>query len=235
MFRSSQKLVFDTVYKRLPTCLYHGFRRADSTPRVFPVTGRNEHARPGGRTIGGSQRPHFIVKQPYILEAPAGKVLRQHRAERFVQGIHGAVAPGSSMLDIPSDLNGDGGLAYGVRVNLAFFSQDTIIDPVEYFKDRFITMACTQHEQFERSFSPLELVALVLELFDLPEDLKRVYTEMKLDLPRYNGDDSWQLPMPARFVIDRQGIMRYADFDPDYTTRPDPEETLAVLRKMSGA
>ncbi|HVB99342.1 MAG TPA: peroxiredoxin-like family protein, partial [Candidatus Dormibacteraeota bacterium] len=71
--------------------------------------------------------------------------------------------------------------------------------------------------------------------FQVPEDLKRVYIEMKLDLPRYNGDDSWQLPMPARFVVDREGIIRYADFDPDYTTRPDPEETLAALRELSGA
>lgn len=69
-------------------------------------------------------------------------------------------------------------------------------------------------------------------VFPIPEDLKRVYLEMKIDLPRYNGDNSWELPMPARFVIDSQGIIRYADFDPDYTTRPDPEETLAALRKM---
>jgi len=70
-------------------------------------------------------------------------------------------------------------------------------------------------------------------VFQIPEDLKQVYTAMKIDLPRYNGHDSWQLPMPARFVIDREGIIRYADFDPDYTTRPDPEETLAALREMT--
>ena len=69
-------------------------------------------------------------------------------------------------------------------------------------------------------------------VFQIPEELKRVYTAMKIDLPRYDGDDSWQLPMPARFIIDREGIIRYADFDPDYTTRPDPEETLAALRNL---
>jgi len=58
---------------------------------------------------------------------------------------------------------------------------------------------------------------------------------MKIDLPRYDGDDSWELPMPARFIIDRGGIIRYADFHPDYTIRPDPTETLAVLRAMSAA
>lgn len=70
-------------------------------------------------------------------------------------------------------------------------------------------------------------------VFSVPEDLKRIYLEMKIELPRYNGDESWELPMPARFIIDREGIVRYADFDPDYTTRPDPEETLAALREMA--
>ena len=69
--------------------------------------------------------------------------------------------------------------------------------------------------------------------FSIPEELKQVYIQMKIDLPRYNGDDSWELAMPARFIIDREGIIRYADFDPDYTTRPDPEETLAALREMT--
>ena len=38
--------------------------------------------------------------------------------------------------------------------------------------------------------------------------------------------------MPGRFVIDRRGIVRYADSDPDYTTRPEPEDTLAALRTL---
>ena len=41
--------------------------------------------------------------------------------------------------------------------------------------------------------------------------------------------------MPARFVIDRGGIIRSAESDPDYTTRPEPEETLAALRALRGA
>jgi peroxiredoxin len=38
--------------------------------------------------------------------------------------------------------------------------------------------------------------------------------------------------MPARFIIDRHGIIRYAESDPDYTTRPEPEHTLAALRAL---
>jgi hypothetical protein len=38
--------------------------------------------------------------------------------------------------------------------------------------------------------------------------------------------------MPARFVIDGRGVIRSAERDPDYTTRPEPEDTLAALRAL---
>lgn len=68
--------------------------------------------------------------------------------------------------------------------------------------------------------------------FALPDYLRAIYASFPLDLATYNGDASWTLPMPARFVIDRQGIIRAADSDPDYTTRPEPEETLGALRAL---
>ena len=71
--------------------------------------------------------------------------------------------------------------------------------------------------------------------FTLPDDLRRLYLTFPLDLEKFNGDASWTLPIPARFVIDRQGLIRYADSDPDYTTRPEPEDTLAAVRALSPA
>jgi peroxiredoxin len=69
--------------------------------------------------------------------------------------------------------------------------------------------------------------------FTLPDDLKDVYLNVfKNDLAKRNGEPSWQLPMPARFVIDRGGIIRSAEVDPDYTVRPEPEETVAFLRTL---
>ena len=70
--------------------------------------------------------------------------------------------------------------------------------------------------------------------FTLPQYLRDVYRTFPLDLAKYNGDASWTLPMPARFVIDRAGIIRYAESDPDYTTRPEPEDTLTALRTLRG-
>lgn len=72
-------------------------------------------------------------------------------------------------------------------------------------------------------------------VFQLPADLREVYSTFGVDLKRFNGDDSWTLPMPGRFVIDREGIVRNADVDPDYTIRPEPSETVANLKKLSVA
>ena len=71
--------------------------------------------------------------------------------------------------------------------------------------------------------------------FSLPDYLRQVYATFPLDLEKFNGDASWTLPMPARFLIDAQGIIRMAESDPDYTTRPDPQETLEALRGLTRA
>jgi hypothetical protein len=41
--------------------------------------------------------------------------------------------------------------------------------------------------------------------------------------------------MPARFIIDTQSVIRYAQADPDYTVRPEPEETVKILRELTAA
>ena len=62
--------------------------------------------------------------------------------------------------------------------------------------------------------------------FKLPDDLKAVYLSFGNDLALRNGEGSWTLPMPGRFVIDRGGIVRAADVDPDYQFRPEPQKTV---------
>ena len=69
-------------------------------------------------------------------------------------------------------------------------------------------------------------------VFTLPPDLREVYLKFGIDLPLHNGDDSWAIPMPARFIIDQEGIIRYAEYDPDYTVRPEPEDTIAALKQL---
>jgi peroxiredoxin len=65
-----------------------------------------------------------------------------------------------------------------------------------------------------------------------PDYLKEVYLNFGNDFVKFNGDDSWTLPMPARYVIDREGIIRAADVNPDYTVRPEPYKTIADLNNL---
>jgi peroxiredoxin len=68
--------------------------------------------------------------------------------------------------------------------------------------------------------------------FALPDYLVEVYKAFKNDLPLINDDPSWVLPMPARYVIGTDGVIAYAEVNPDYTQRPDPSELLPVLERL---
>ena len=68
--------------------------------------------------------------------------------------------------------------------------------------------------------------------FTLPDDLREIYLKFGIDLAQGNGDGTWRLPVPARFVIDRQEIIRAVDADPDYTRRSEPARTVEILEGL---
>jgi peroxiredoxin len=67
--------------------------------------------------------------------------------------------------------------------------------------------------------------------FHLQDYLVELYKSLKNDLPTFNDDPSWTLPMPARYVIGQDGTILYSEVNPDYTRRPDPEEMIPVLQR----
>ncbi|RDK05962.1 peroxiredoxin-like family protein [Cupriavidus lacunae] len=69
--------------------------------------------------------------------------------------------------------------------------------------------------------------------FSLPDYLVDLYKMLRNDLPAFNDDPSWTLPMPARYVIGQDGIVLYSEVNPDYTHRPDPSEMFPVLEKVA--
>jgi peroxiredoxin len=71
--------------------------------------------------------------------------------------------------------------------------------------------------------------------FKLPDQLVEVYKQFGNDLAQINGEPSWTLPMPARYVIDRDGVVAYAEVNPDYTMRPDPSELFPILDSLNVA
>ena len=69
--------------------------------------------------------------------------------------------------------------------------------------------------------------------FSLPTDLRQLYSDFGIDLERFNGDNSWTLPIPARFILDQQGTIISVDSDPDYTVRPEPEDIVKLLQSRT--
>ena len=69
--------------------------------------------------------------------------------------------------------------------------------------------------------------------FEMQDYLVELYKSLKNDLPAFNGDPSWTLPMPARYVVGQDGTILYAEVNPDYTRRPEPEDMLPALRRAA--
>lgn len=69
-------------------------------------------------------------------------------------------------------------------------------------------------------------------VFPLPGKLKEVYNVFGIDLERFNGNDSWELPMSGRFLIDSTGIIRNTDVHPDHTIRPEPTEIVEIMKSF---
>jgi peroxiredoxin len=70
--------------------------------------------------------------------------------------------------------------------------------------------------------------------YHVPDEQRAIYQRAFVNLPFVNGDDSWELPIPATYVIDRDGTVLYASANEDYTERPEPEDILRVLSATLG-
>jgi peroxiredoxin len=70
--------------------------------------------------------------------------------------------------------------------------------------------------------------------FELSTAVVKIYREvLRNDLEAFNDDRSWTLPMPARYVIGQDGVIAYAEVNPDFTRRPDPSELFPVLDQLA--
>jgi peroxiredoxin len=65
--------------------------------------------------------------------------------------------------------------------------------------------------------------------YRVPAAQEAIYRRAFVNLPFTNGDDSWELPIPATFIVDRDGTILYASANEDYTDRPEPTEILNSL------
>lgn len=70
-------------------------------------------------------------------------------------------------------------------------------------------------------------------VFQLPLDLRPIYAGFGIDLPKSNADDTFELPLPATYIIERDGKIRKAFIDADYTKRLDPEDIIRALKDIA--
>lgn len=68
-------------------------------------------------------------------------------------------------------------------------------------------------------------------VFSLPERLRTIYKQFGADVAAANGDERYELPLAATYVIDVDGIIRYAFVDTDYAKRLEPEEIVKILKQ----
>jgi peroxiredoxin len=66
--------------------------------------------------------------------------------------------------------------------------------------------------------------------YRVPAQQEAIYRRAFVNLPFTNGDESWELPVPATYVLDRDGTVVYASANEDYTERPEPDEIVATLQ-----
>ena len=71
-------------------------------------------------------------------------------------------------------------------------------------------------------------------VFSLGDPLREVYIKkFGVDLQDYNGEASYEFPLPGTFIIAPDGIIRLAFVDPDYTLRLEPAEIIKTLQAMA--
>ncbi|MEV4341394.1 peroxiredoxin-like family protein [Streptomyces sp. NPDC049590] len=127
-------------------------------------------------------------------------------ALRSLQQHHDAITARGARLVAVSPQTPDESLSHAERNELAF---DVLSD-----------IGCEAARQFGLAF-------------DLPDDLAIVYGRLGIDLHRSNAGHARTLPIPATYVIDRDGTIGWAFVDSDYTTRAEPADVLTALDKLS--
>ena len=66
-------------------------------------------------------------------------------------------------------------------------------------------------------------------VYRVPEEQQAIYRRAFINLPFANGDESWELPIPATYILDRDGTVLFASANEDYTERAEPEEIVRSL------
>jgi len=69
-------------------------------------------------------------------------------------------------------------------------------------------------------------------VFSLADELRPIYKSFGIDIPAYNDEESYELPMPAVFVVNKSKEIIFSFVDEDYTKRCEPQDIINLLNKI---
>lgn len=71
-------------------------------------------------------------------------------------------------------------------------------------------------------------------VFELPQVLRPICEKFGIDIPAFNGDDRFKLPVPATYIIGQDGMIVYDFVNADYAMGLEPAEIVEILAKTRG-
>ncbi|RMF03079.1 MAG: AhpC/TSA family protein [Chloroflexi bacterium] len=69
-------------------------------------------------------------------------------------------------------------------------------------------------------------------VFSVGSDVRPMFQKVGFDIPGQNGDDTWEIPVPATYVVNPAGQVVYRFVDPNYTRRAEPADIVAALQAI---
>jgi peroxiredoxin len=204
-----------------------------------------------------TERKELIAKYvPAETQAIHARAVAELKLQRLAAGILpvGAKAPGFQLQDHDGKSVSSSGLLAEGRLVLCFIrgrwcpfcvgqmeAMNLILPEID---QAGATLAAVSPQTVKQSFFMRDQHKLRFPLFSdagnivarqfgltyrIPDEQRAVYQRAFVNLPFVNGDESWELPIPATYIIDRDGTVLYASANEDYTERPEPEDIVRIL------
>lgn len=197
----------------------------------------------------------YVPAETQAIHAQAVAVLRQRNIAANILPI-GAKAPAFELQDHDGRIVSSADLLARGRLVLCFIrgrwcpfcvgqmeAMNLVVPQIEQagatlvaISPQTVKQSFFMHDQHKLRFSLLSdagnKVARQFGLtYRVPEPQEAVYRRAFVNLPLANGDDSWELPIPATYILDRDGAILFASANEDYTERPEPSEIVRLLQR----
>jgi peroxiredoxin len=228
--------------------------------RSLEESSRELNARPLGEIF--AERKELIAKYvPAETQAVHAQTIAELKSKHLAENILpvGAKAPHFELLDHDGKLVSSSDLHSRGRLVLCFIrgrwcpfdvgQMEAMILVLPQIEQAGASLAAVSPQTVKQSFFMHDQHKLQFPLlsdahnnigrqfglaYRVPPAQEEVYRRAFVNLPFTNGDDSWELPIPATYILDRDATVLYASANEDYTGRPEPAEIVRFLEGNSG-